>query len=337
MLLPRGALNEFAVYGSYPLRNRKSVAHAVCSENYGNCAGAEEHVYGKRIVDEGVVGNRKDSQTITYSEQSPRKRPVLVRISPHKADGWDCSARIGNNREIKYKLCLRSFVVNEAPPHERGDANCSAYELPSLWLSPYSSPQCEHCDENGVEETEDGRPNIARRAGTAIGEQECKAEKRPDAPAHEVRLNLSLENPNRVGNDADHNNQTSNLTNRFCVQATPPFLSTDQNRGNDGDALEHADEHGPEHGHTAHPDSLENHRRLNRDEDDPHCEGNSLNAGSSESHPHLWRKRHRIHENQTDYHHLKELALQETPEPSIQSFNCTHRRPPIYLVGNVRF
>ena len=227
MLLPRGALNELVVCGSYPLRNRKSLSHAVCSEDAGNCAGEEEHVHGKRVVGESVVGDCKNPQTVTYSEHAPRKRSVFMRISPHKADGGNCGASIGDDREIKRKLRLRSFVVNEAPPHERGDTDCSTCKLPSLRPSPHTTPQRKHCDECGIEETEDGGPDVTRRAGTTIGEQERKADERPDAPAHEVGLNLPLEHPDRVGNDADHDNQASNLTNRFCAQATPPFLSTD--------------------------------------------------------------------------------------------------------------
>ena len=102
-------------------------------------------------------------------------------------------------------------------------------------------------------------------------------------------------------------------------------LSSREDHDNDGDALEHADEHGPEHGRTAHPNPLEDYRRLNRSEDDPHGEGDPLNARSGEGHQHLRRKRHRVHEDQASNHRFEELALQETPELSVQNINRAHR------------
>ncbi|OHB06027.1 MAG: hypothetical protein A3B22_00805 [Candidatus Zambryskibacteria bacterium RIFCSPLOWO2_01_FULL_47_33] len=109
------------------------------------------------------------------------------------------------------------------------------------------------------------------------------------------------------------------------THATPPFLPANKNRGDDSDVLEHAYEHGPEHWCTAHPNPLEDHRRLNRGEDDPHDKGDSLNTRSGESRPHLRRERHRIHENQAGNQRFEELVLQETPKLPVQNINRTHR------------
>jgi hypothetical protein len=114
----------------------------------------------------------------------------------------------------------------------------------------------------------------------------------------------------------------------LCHAAPPSWLvslSSREDYDDDGDALEHADEHGPEHRRTAYSNPFEDHRRLDEDEDDPHGEGDSLNTRSGKSRPHLRRKRHRVHEDQTSNHHLEELALQETPEPPVQNINCAHR------------
>jgi len=114
----------------------------------------------------------------------------------------------------------------------------------------------------------------------------------------------------------------------LCHVAPPSWLvslSSREDYDDDGDALEHADEHRPEHGRTAYTDSLEDHRRLNEGEDDPHGEGNALNTRRRESRPHLRRESHRVHEDQASNYHLEKPLLQEPSEPSIQSVNCAHR------------
>ena len=102
-------------------------------------------------------------------------------------------------------------------------------------------------------------------------------------------------------------------------------LSSCEDHDDNRDALEYADEHRPEHRCTAHSNPLEDYRRLNRGEDDPHGEGNPLDTRSGESRPHLRRQRHGIHEDQTGNHRFEELALQETLESSVQNINRAHR------------
>ena len=225
ILLPRGALDDFSVCGSYPLRQWDFVSPPIQSEWKRNARCSEEHVERKNVVREGMFSDGEDCQSVADREQHPGKRTITIGLCPDEHDRGNRREQVRDNRQIECVLGHLFVSTNLQPQAERQQTKHETGNLDSVWFRPLAmSSQDDNGDEERVGEPEHCRPDVRFGTRTLVGKQEREADQRPERPTRQIRLNLALVGSDTVRDDTCHHQQPRSQANRFCTQATPPSL-----------------------------------------------------------------------------------------------------------------
>jgi hypothetical protein len=179
------------------------MAEAVQREGKRHDQRDQGHVQRHDPVRQCIFRNGKDRYEVADSEDHPGERTVVVRLSPHKNDGRNGRANIGDDGDVERVLREMQIPPQEDPHGERDNAKEQTESFRAAGLFPSAAlPEAQDGDQDGIHEAKDGRPGICFRSGATVREQDREADEGPKRPGRRDGMNFAFVCANRVRDDA---------------------------------------------------------------------------------------------------------------------------------------